>query len=487
MGEIPQWMREALRTVQVNPLMPGLFGHLPLTIHLELEAPQGEPLPPSVATLVKISRMVQTLQLDAVHELPPGEPCVLEAASSHARLRTSGEPLERGLESLVDLLFGRLIPPESLGKMLRRLAYEGTTASTLQAITTHMLGTYDIDKALYVMLSGITAGFSLGFNRAVFFIHDTVALCLRGKAAIGPASVEEAHQVWEALETVCSGMGELIAGYDPDRPESPFQCLVKGIEIPLAPAVLEPEDEVLRALARTDPVHFRPGKIRNPHLARLCTNGEFVLAAVRAHRRLQGMVFADDDYYLPGSIDSLRLRHLEFFIDQTALVLENLELLDRQQELARRDPLTGALNRRELESLLPPAAEAAARAGKPLALLMVDVDGFKEINDQRGHTEGDRILRGVHAVAQAVLRAEDIVARFGGDEFVLLLKGADRQAATAVAERVRDRVRARLGITVSIGLAVLPADAISASELFVVADRRMFEAKRAGRDRLVGG
>ncbi|MBM4321485.1 MAG: GGDEF domain-containing protein, partial [Deltaproteobacteria bacterium] len=83
--------------------------------------------------------------------------------------------------------------------------------------------------------------------------------------------------------------------------------------------------------------------------------------------------------------------------------------------------------------------------------------------------------------------AEDIVARFGGDEFVLLLKGADRQAATAVAERVRDRVRARLGITVSIGLAVLPADAISASELFVVADRRMFEAKRAGRDRLVGG
>lgn len=482
---IPQWVGDQLRTVYVSPLMPTLFGHLPVPIRLQLELPQGQPLPPSAAGLLKLAQLVPTLHVVALQELPPDEPAQLVARTAYAELRMTGEPLHRSLESLADRLLVRLLSPEQLGELLRGLAYEGTTASTLQAITTQMLSTYDIDRALHVMLSGLTAGFSLGFNRAAFFLHDPEAQVLRGRAAIGPASAQEAHLVWEALEAGGTGIEELIIASQSRQMDSTFQALVKGIELPLN-ELKESEDEVVRALAESHPVHFRRPALRNPMLARLGTSGEFVLAAVRAHHRLLGLIFADD-YYLGSSIDPMRLRHLRFFIDQTALVLENLELLDRQLELARRDPLTGALNRRELETLLPLSVEAALRDDRSLALLVVDLDGFKGINDRRGHAEGDRILRGVNSIAQAVMRADDLVARYGGDEFVLLLQGLTRSDAAAVAERVRERVHARLGITVSIGLAMLPADAITAAELFTVADDRMYQAKRAGRDRLVGG
>ena len=159
---------------------------------------------------------------------------------------------------------------------------------------------------------------------------------------------------------------------------------------------------------------------------------------------------------------------------------------------SRRDPLTGLPNRRAFDEELAREVARAARTGAPLAVAVLDVDRFKAVNDGHGHAVGDAVLRAVAARARAVVRAGDLAARTGGEEFGLLLPGADLAGAVELAERVRAALAARpveaagraLVVTASLGCAALgPGE--SPEALVARADARMYEAKRAGRDRVV--
>jgi diguanylate cyclase (GGDEF)-like protein len=161
-------------------------------------------------------------------------------------------------------------------------------------------------------------------------------------------------------------------------------------------------------------------------------------------------------------------------------------------ELHRRattDELTGLPNRATFEGWMERETARARRDGRPLALLLVDVDHFKRVNDQRGHVVGDRVLREVARRMRDALRGDDLLSRVGGEEFCVLLPGADLAAAAEVGERIRTSVRAAavafadgsVSVTVSGGVAMLePGD----DELSFVsrADLRLYEAKRDGRD-----
>ncbi|MGC2856808.1 diguanylate cyclase [Novispirillum sp. DQ9] len=155
-----------------------------------------------------------------------------------------------------------------------------------------------------------------------------------------------------------------------------------------------------------------------------------------------------------------------------------------QEELnhhATRDPLTGTLNRRAFGLLAERQAAQAVRTGRSLSVLMMDLDHFKRINDQLGHAGGDAVLRHFVAVAREILRAEDSLCRFGGEEFVVLLPDTDGTQALAAAERLR-RTFAASGHTVSIGIAAL-APTETVEDLLRRADASLYEAKRLGRDR----
>jgi diguanylate cyclase (GGDEF)-like protein len=154
------------------------------------------------------------------------------------------------------------------------------------------------------------------------------------------------------------------------------------------------------------------------------------------------------------------------------------------------DTLTGLPNRRGLEERFEDLREDARRSGRPLALLLCDLDLFKMINDAHGHQRGDRVLLEVAEAISRSLRPTEQVYRVGGEEFLVLLPGCDLDSAGAVAERVRLAIEAAhpggLAVTASVGLGASTGDEIEFDELFRAADAALYEAKRNGRNRIAG-
>ena len=159
-----------------------------------------------------------------------------------------------------------------------------------------------------------------------------------------------------------------------------------------------------------------------------------------------------------------------------------------------RDALTGLFNRAYFLNQVGPLAEYNAVRGHGLAILMLDIDHFKTINDRFGHDAGDLVLREVATVLREATRSEDLVARYGGEEFVLALPVVAPDQATERAERIReslserrfDAVSTGLRMTASLGLAFARPDRrCTASTLITAADRCLYQAKNAGRNRIV--
>lgn len=180
--------------------------------------------------------------------------------------------------------------------------------------------------------------------------------------------------------------------------------------------------------------------------------------------------------------------------EQFTLALSNLRLREVLHAQAIRDPLTGLFNRRYMEESLLREVARAVRVNAPLAVLMLDLDHFKQFNDTFGHVAGDKILREVGACIQSLTRGEDIGCRYGGEEFTIILPRSTPEAARDKAETLRDAVK-RLqvedsgrylgGLTLSVGVAVYPDDGSTAETVVKSADRALYQAKAEGRNRVV--
>jgi two-component system, cell cycle response regulator len=203
---------------------------------------------------------------------------------------------------------------------------------------------------------------------------------------------------------------------------------------------------------------------------------------------IQAMEAGALDYLVKGEISP---RSLERSLRYALKLGDTLEALRR---LATRDELTGLLNRREYDRVLAEEEDRAERFGNSLALVVIDLDRFKFINDMHGHPAGDAVLREAARRFAGVIRTVDRAARIGGEEFALILVQTDRAGALEVARRaiaslamepIRVGEGHSLSVTASAGVAELPSDAREAGKLFAAADKALYAAKAQGRNRAV--
>ena len=182
-------------------------------------------------------------------------------------------------------------------------------------------------------------------------------------------------------------------------------------------------------------------------------------------------------------------------LEGPSLALDTLMHLRKVEALSVTDDLTGLYNSRYLNQVLHRESKRASRSGRPLSLLFLDLDGFKSVNDRFGHLCGSRALVEAAAVIRGCARETDVTARFGGDEFAVILPDTNSDGAVAVAERVRERIAAQsflrasdgldIHLTASVGVATLPDAAATAEELIKAADTAMYRVKDQGKNGVI--
>ena len=193
---------------------------------------------------------------------------------------------------------------------------------------------------------------------------------------------------------------------------------------------------------------------------------------------------------LEGAFDYFELPlELDLLIERTQQLVLLRQKIDRLRADADLDSLTGLANRRRFRSALAKEVERWRRYRVPCALLMLDIDHLKRINDQFGHPAGDAVIREIAQTLKDVSRDNDTAARLGGEEFALLLAGVDLQKGAAAAERLRTVLSGRRvdgvgSVTVSIGVASCPENATSERTLYSASDRALYVSKNSGRDQV---
>ena len=493
---VPAELLQRVRAASVPPYLRALFRRLSVPVALIVELPAGATSLPAMALqLCKLAQQGTKLE-------GPKFESVAATASPRVRLEHAGRSLVLDHEALVagNVPLARQVAAELLDRAetaeaLERFAREAPRQDALRRLTRAMLETQSIERLRQITLLGMTSSAALGFDRAALFVHDEEARAVVGSSAIGPYDDDEAHQVWEAIELHDKTLEELIAEHVAGETESRFEAFVRTLEYDIDQAV--PGDEVAAALAASGPLVFtrsmrRSGPLAasglftlpqpvSPVIAALDPPDEFMVSAIKLRGKALGVVVADNRYSR-APIEREALASVGFLLDASALVLENLRLLESVETLARHDGLTGLFNRREFETRMQEEQSRAQRLGSRCALLLLDVDHFRAVNEEQGARAGDEMLQMVGVLLRSTLRAHDIVARLGGDLFAVLVTDTTAEQVVAIVRRV-GALALEQGISLSVGGSLWPRGNEDTSVLYAEADGALYAVKRGGRGR----
>lgn len=217
-----------------------------------------------------------------------------------------------------------------------------------------------------------------------------------------------------------------------------------------------------------------------------------VAIPLKIQNKVVGLICLDD--FVPRRFAPNRLKVLSILASFAAMSIDNACLHQRTQHLAVTDGLTGLYNHRQFRLMLKDEIIRARRYDKPMTLLMFDVDNFKAFNDRHGHLKGDRALVAVAEILRSAMRESDMVFRYGGEEFVVILPETVIDVALTAAERARRDIEEKSprylngelpqGVTVSVGVAAYPRDGQDRDALLQVADALLYQAKREGKNRV---
>lgn len=355
----------------------------------------------------------------------------------------------------------------------------------LHRIASLVRSSVELEATCYALLTGVTAGVGLGLNRAMLFlVDDEDRRFLRGAAAVGPASPDEADRVWRSIKAAAPDLETLYeAGLQQREHPGPLDQKVRELRIPI-----EGTNPISLALRGGAAVQAE-GDDDLGGLLHLPTS---VAAPLRGRSEVRGVLYGDNRF-TNRHLTPVSQLVFSLLADHAGSAIEIARQFEQVAQKARTDALTGLAHHGALMEELGRAASEALRAEQPLGVVMVDLDDFKKVNDTLGHLAGDALLAGVAARLRAVVRNDEAPYRYGGEEFTIILPGADRRAALVVGERLRSAVGSRtfevgcehpIAVTCSVGVASLPQDGQDAQSVVAAADDALLEAKSRGKDQV---
>jgi diguanylate cyclase (GGDEF)-like protein len=232
-------------------------------------------------------------------------------------------------------------------------------------------------------------------------------------------------------------------------------------------------------------------KYSSDPMVKLLNTNELIVVPLKAKDKVNGIILADN-FVTQKPITKDDIRMLIMLANQAGLAIENSQLFEKTVLRAHSDSLTGLWNHGYFQFLLQEELEKAKATHTPLSLIMLDIDDFKVYNDSLGHQTGDKILIELAAVLKNKSRKMDLVCRYGGEEFTIILPQTDKKEAFLLAERIRQDIEKHHFIheeilplkklTMSLGLTSFPEDGSSSSEIIAASDKALYQAKQQGKN-----
>jgi len=368
----------------------------------------------------------------------------------------------------------------------------------MHEISNAMRTTLNLPEVLYVILSAVTFHEGLGFNRAMLFLVNKSRSSLEGVMAIGSNNTEEAYAIWKKIDEENLSFDKIVDMFhriDSHVKRTPLNTAVKKIRLPLnensgilAMCVLEGMNfEVISKSARKN--------ITDPVLDQLQVD-LFACVPLKGKRGIQGVLLVDN-IITKKLISKDDIRILTMVANQAGLAIENAHLYETTKFQAHTDSLTRLWNHGYFQNALAEALKEAKFRKSVVTLAIIDLDNFKKYNDLLGHQKGDVALREVASVLKKSTRSQDLVCRYGGEEFAIIMPDINKENAFHIIERLRIAIEKTFKrtekkgsfppLTISAGLASFPDDAQKKEDLITKSDNALYNAKHTGKNKIAGG
>ena len=378
---------------------------------------------------------------------------------------------------------------KEISKLKEELEKAHSQLYVFYELTKAMRTTLRLDEITYIILTGLTANEGLRFNRAVIFFADAKGKKINGFMGIGPIDAQEATQIWHSIEKEKKNLYDLIDNYNriKENKEKPkFMELVKSLSFPLN----KKGGLIFDTLYEKDVVWIKGGqrRLKNDLLVKSLDLREFLIFSLWIKGKPTGVVLVDN-YITKKPITNDDIKIFTMFMEQAQGALENSQSFESTLTRAHTDPLTSLWNYGYFQYRLDEEIAKSNTTSLPLSLMMIDIDDFKRFNDTRGHIQGDEALRRISDTLKENCRKIDILCRYGGEEFALILPANNKGESALLGERIRKSIEnkriLRSKFTISIGIASYPEDSANKKTLIEKADQALYKAKKKGKNRVV--
>jgi len=379
---------------------------------------------------------------------------------------------------------------EEVQKLKAELEKARSQLYVFYELTKAMRTTLRLDEITYIILTGLTAHEGLQFNRAAIFFVDEEAKSMKGFMGIGPIDAEEAGQIWQGIEKEKKDLYALINNYHHIKKQNQkpkFMDFIQSLSFPLN----KKSGLLFKALSNKGAIHVtkdRLTKLKNDPLVKKLNLEESLICSLSIKGKATAVVVVDN-YITKKTIGQDDIKTFQMFMEEAQGAIENSKDFENTLTKSHCDSLTSLWNYGYFQYKLDEELTDAASLKLPLSVMMIDLDDFKKFNDSRGHIQGDLALKRIGQIIQKNCRKIDILCRYGGEEFSLILPASSKKEALLLGERIR-RSLARSNIlenkfTVSIGISSFPQDALEKQTLIERADEALYRAKGQGKNRVV--